>query len=432
MQGNKNTLTGIIDVAMIPTLVNRNDIDSIVSNYGMVIMDECQSAASNSSIYVMEKIKAKYIYGVGATIKRSDKLDKIIFMLLGPIRHKYTALQKAQDFNIKHYFILRFTHVVDYEKSDDINKKFKLLFSNKLRNKQIVDDVLDSFSNSKNILVITKYKEHTKHLYEELSNKVNNVYLIYGDISEKDNINTINTINNLDDTTNFIIVATGQKIGVGFNMPKLNTLFLATPVSDPSKYEQYLGRIDRIYKNKDEVYVYDYVDSHIPVFNNMYSKRLSVYKKCAYSLYNTQIDKQDVNKIYGYDNYREIFERDLVEARNRIIISSSSLDEEKLVRILQLLKLKLEQGIIVSFVLNNLDSIFNNSDYTYRLISKIKELGISVIEKDDFFENFCVIDEDLLWHGNIELIGKSDIYAISIRINDQKAVEEILELTFKQ
>lgn len=433
LQGNTNTLTGIVDIAMVPTLVNRDNISDILDNYGMVIMDECQSAASNSSIFVMDKVKAKYIYGVSATIKRSDNLDKIINMLLGPVRHRYTAKEKANDFGIEHYFIPRFTRVVNYEiNQNDITKQFKLLFSNKVRNEQIINDVFSSYNNSRNILVIIKFKEHTKLLYDELNKQLENVYLIYGDNSEKENNNIIEIINKLDDSGNFVIVATGQKVGVGFNMPRLNTLFLTAPVSDPSRFEQYLGRIDRIYKNKKEVLVYDYVDSHIPIFNNMYNKRLKVYKKCAYSLFDENTTKQEVNKIYSYNNYQEVFERDLIEAKSRIIISSSSIDLDKYERIIELLKPKQEQGITITIVTNNPDNIFNNNpDYTFHILNKYRNLGINTLIKDDYLENYCVIDEDILWHGSIEFLGKDDIYTSSIRIGDSQAIQELLELTFK-
>lgn len=50
---------------------------------------------------------------VSATPKRGDSLDRIIYMLLGPLRHRFTALERAQEQGIGHYFVPRYTRVVD-------------------------------------------------------------------------------------------------------------------------------------------------------------------------------------------------------------------------------------------------------------------------------------------------------------------------------
>ena len=88
LHGNKNTLTGIIDVAMVGSMYSRGKFNERINSYGMVIMDECHHAASNTSMELLQKINAKYVYGVSATPKRGDSLDRIIYMLLGPLRHR--------------------------------------------------------------------------------------------------------------------------------------------------------------------------------------------------------------------------------------------------------------------------------------------------------------------------------------------------------
>ncbi len=72
LHGNKNTLTGIVDVAMVGSMYSQRNILMNVNSYGMVIMDECHHAASNTSIELLQKINAKYVYGVSATPKRGD------------------------------------------------------------------------------------------------------------------------------------------------------------------------------------------------------------------------------------------------------------------------------------------------------------------------------------------------------------------------
>ena len=89
-------MTGIIDIAMAGSLRKKGEWHPLLEQYGMVIVDECHHAASNTIANVLKNVKAKYVYGVTATPKRADGLEKINYMLIGPIRYSYTAKEKAK------------------------------------------------------------------------------------------------------------------------------------------------------------------------------------------------------------------------------------------------------------------------------------------------------------------------------------------------
>lgn len=91
LHGSKNTLTGSVDIAMVGSMYSKGKFQNLKHAYGMVIVDECHHAASHMYMEVLQKINAKYVYGVSATPKRGDHLDKIIYMMLGPLRHRFTA-----------------------------------------------------------------------------------------------------------------------------------------------------------------------------------------------------------------------------------------------------------------------------------------------------------------------------------------------------
>ena len=78
-------------------------------------------------------------------------------------------------------------------------------------------------------------------------------------------------LTNIPDTEERLLLATGQYIGVGFDDPSLDTLFLAMPFSFKGKMAQYAGRLHRLYEGKSEVRIYDYVDINIPVLVKMFS-----------------------------------------------------------------------------------------------------------------------------------------------------------------
>ncbi|MEF1284841.1 hypothetical protein QTN94_12900 [Vibrio sp. M250220] len=90
--------------------------------------------------------------------------------------------------------------------------------------------------------------------------------------------------------TTQVLVATGRFIGEGFDLPRLDTLVLALPVSWKGALVQYVGRIQREYDGKTEIRVIDYVDMKIPMLARMYSKRSRGYKALGFdeSAFNMQ------------------------------------------------------------------------------------------------------------------------------------------------
>nr|MDT0253129.1 hypothetical protein [Endozoicomonas sp.] len=65
-------------------------------------------------------------------------------------------------------------------------------------------------------------------------------------------------------------------------LPKLDTLFLALPVSWKGTLAQYAGRIHREHEGKTEVVIYDYTDSAVPMLARMKQRREKGYKNLGY------------------------------------------------------------------------------------------------------------------------------------------------------
>ena len=103
LQGGQNTLTGILDVAMIPSLGKSERLEELVQSYGMVLMDECHHTGADTDTAVLRSVTAKYVYGLTATPKRDDGQDRKIFLQFGPIRFWYTAKDRAKKQGIGKY-----------------------------------------------------------------------------------------------------------------------------------------------------------------------------------------------------------------------------------------------------------------------------------------------------------------------------------------
>lgn len=206
---------------------------------------------------------------------------------------------------------------------------------------------------------------------------------------------------------------------------------LAAPVSFEGRLEQYVGRLHRDYTGKKDVVVYDYIDSHIKVFENMYAKRLRTYKRLGYSLIsNMVLEKQTANAIYDSGNYSDIFEQDLVEAEKRIIISSPQITQDKIDRMICVTRQRVEAGCKITVItINPEGTVYGSTAHYYSMIRQMEEAGAQVIVKDEVDEHFALIDDELVWHGGMNLLGKEDVWDNLMRIKSASVAEELLELS---
>ncbi|WP_334195781.1 TOTE conflict system archaeo-eukaryotic primase domain-containing protein [Muricomes intestini] len=241
LKGGRDTMTGIIDIAMIGSLYKKGAFHERINTYGMVIMDECHHAASSTAQEVLKKVNARYVYGVSATPIRSDSLEKINYLLLGSVRHKYTALERAEDQGIDHFVYPRYTRVINVSAArGDINAAYALISNSEVRNELILTDIKDCMKNGRTPLILTKYKEHAKFIYDSVQEDADCVFILYGDNSTKENDSVRRQLKAIPQEKSLILVATGQKVGEGFDYPRLDTLMLAAPVSFPGRLEQYV------------------------------------------------------------------------------------------------------------------------------------------------------------------------------------------------
>ena len=421
--------TGIIDFAMIGSAYHGGAYFENIDSYGMVLVDECHHMGSQQAQELMKRIHAKYIYGLTATPNRSDRLDDIVYMLLGPVRHKYTAKEQADEQGLERLMYPRFTRVVDIsEEKTDIFKADNLIAESTVRNEQIVNDVVDAVNAGRTPVILTKLKRHAELLANLLKDKAEHVFLIYGGQTPKQNKKIKDEMLRTLRSESLILVATGQKIGEGFNFPRLDTLMLAAPIRFEGRLTQYVGRLNRVYEGKKDVVVYDYVDLHIPIFDRQYRSRLKTYKGLGYRVVSDVVsDKQRANAIYDGSNYMEVFERDLVEANSEIVISSPNLRQSKVNRFISLLKSRQEAGVKVYVSTMQPNEIgYEETMEMEFAINALRENGIKVRTIESTGERFAVIDRRLVWHGGMNLLGRAEDCDNLIRVESGKAAEELL------
>ncbi len=413
LQGAHDTLTGIVDVAMIRSLKKKDGFHPKLKEYAQVYFDECHHAASDSAIEVLQEINAKYVYGVTATPKRGDGKEKINEFLLGPIRYRFTAKDRAEEQNINHLVYPRFTRTVKphhLSKTPYGNDAYELIRNNDVRDEQIIRDVADCVQAGRTPVVLTKYVDHAKKLSERLKTYADRLILLTGANGTKARRAQVEELNKVDNSDSLILVGTGSLLGEGFDFPRLDTLFMATPVSGENVVEQYVGRLNRDYDGKENVIVYDYVDSHIPKFDKMYSARMKAYKKIGYELcVNMDGEKQKANAIYDIENYAETYWKDLEEANSAVVVSSPRLNNQKVDRIIKILGKRRELGVKVTIVTWHPDAYkYGKDDVRMELMERLRKAGFEIRLVEESCEHYAVIDNEIVWYGSVNLLSKED------------------------
>ena len=437
LQGAHDSMTGIIDIAMAGSLCKNGKYHKMMNEYGLVLIDECHHSASETIANVLKEVKAKYVYGVTATPKRGDGLEKINYMLIGPIRYSYTAKEKAKEQGIQHLVYPRFTMTVPPRGviTDKMhpNEAYEIIHNNDVRDEQIIEDVKNCVAAGRTPVVLSRYKDHSEKFYERLKNYADHVFLMTGNNSKKEHRKILEQMHQVDKNESLILIATGSLVGEGFDFPRLDTLFMATPVSFRGVVEQYAGRLNRDYAGKENVIIYDYVDNHIPMFNNMYMKRLKAYKQIGYEFGDgLQTVKQTVNAIYDGNNYSENYHKDLLDSNKNIIISSPVISGSKVYELINMLKEKQMSGVQVTIVTWTPDSYgFGDAAYWMQLHEDMRRAGFYIRTVEEYCDRFAVIDQEVVWYGNINLLAKDKVDDSIMRVRSKGIAGELLEITFR-
>jgi superfamily II DNA or RNA helicase len=300
--GGKTARTGCVDVAVIQSLYRHDEVRDFVAEYGQVIVDECHHIAAFSFEQVMKQVKAKYVLGLTATPTRKDGHHPIIYMQCGPLRFHQSAKTMTDATPFEHRVMPRHTDfrmtlgmpsTQDSDAADaadelTIQDVYAALLHDEARNTLILADLVHALTAGRSPLLLTNRTEHLKLFATQLSQVaaiakvVTHIFVMKGGMGKKQRQAMAEALAVVPEDESRVILATGSYIGEGFDDARLDTLFLAMPISWKGTLQQYVGRLHRLHDNKRVVQVYDYVDSHVPMLARMYERRVRGYTAIGY------------------------------------------------------------------------------------------------------------------------------------------------------
>ncbi len=432
LDSTSNTLHGVIDIALMQSCFENGEVRPFVREYGMVIVDECHHVSSITFENVLRHITAHHVYGLTATPIRKDGLQPIIFMQCGPIRFSADAKTQIQKQSFLRYLVPRFT---SYRSVTENRQSFALLSQSlaesELRNTLIVEDVLNAVTAGRTPIILTGRTSHVKLLSEMLKPHISHVIQLTGEGTAKSKREILQGLHDIPQNSPLVIVATGKYVGEGFDYPRLDTLFLALPISWKGLVAQYAGRLHRENEGKADVRIYDYIDIHEPVCESMYRKRLKGYSVIGYRVLSkdcqTLFDATEglqssphEEQIFNGITFCHPFIKELKASRQSIVISSPKLYHMERNKFVNILKELQRDGIEVAIL-----TLTENEQSDY-----LRRQGLFVKIVPELSLCSCVMDKSSVWYGSINILGYPTEEDNIIRIKDIRLAEEFLDVIY--
>ena len=223
------------------------------------------------------------------------------------------------------------------------------------------------------------------------------------------------------------LIATGRYIGEGFDEPRLDTLFMAIPISWKGTLQQYAGRLHRLYDKKREVRIYDYIDIHVPMLEKMYQKRLTGYASIGYKVRAESIPDESVDIIFDNQTFLPVYKNDLLNAEREILIVSPFVTKRRVSQMLPFLNAALDRKVKVGIVTRPLADFKEKDRPTLEeTLALLVTAGVQVIFKSNIHQKFAICDQKIVWYGSINLLSFGRAEESIMRLESASIADELL------
>jgi superfamily II DNA or RNA helicase len=286
-RGKTTTRTGRLDIAMLPSLARHENPAEVFAQYGLVIVDECHHVPAVSFEALLKACTCRHIVGLTATPQRKDGLERLMHLQCGPLRH---SLAETREEAVPRVVFVRkssFQVEPNLGPKPPLHEVWQALVEDAGRTEQIASDIWSSMSEGRSPLVLSDRKAHLEKIEAAVGRLRGAAEVSVFRFSSSDGVKRRREIRaeleaRAAEGSRFVIFATAALVGEGFDLPRLDTLFLAMPLSFKGRLIQYAGRLHRAHADKTEIRVYDYLDENHPITLAMFRRRAAAYRQMGY------------------------------------------------------------------------------------------------------------------------------------------------------
>jgi len=292
--GGRRKLTGVVDIAMLPTLARHDEISELTHGYGHIVIDECHHVAAAAYDHSVKRIGAQFWLGLTATPVRRDGLGELVTWQLGPVRHTLapdepgtlldTLTEQAGPRRVLHVHETDFRcSGIDLSAPGALAEVHRALVADHDRNAQLVADITAALARGRNCLVLTRRVAHIEALTTMLIGRGHHPLVLQGGMTTAKRRAAVDELADTRAGDGVLVVGTTPFIGEGFDAPALDTLFLAAPVSFDGLLVQCAGRVVRAAPGKDTAEVHDYHDQSVPILATSLQRRMPGYRTLGFT-----------------------------------------------------------------------------------------------------------------------------------------------------
>ena len=273
-----------IVLSMVQSLSMKEYPEDTFESFGLAVFDECHHLGAEVFSRSMQKVSSKYMLGLSATPKRKDGLSKVFEWYMGDIVYKDE--KKNEDYAEVQLIECKFDELsynkeeLNFRKEPCMPKMINNICGYKPRTELIIELTKKHQKEGRYVLILSDRREHLNLMYKMLEGYSRGFYV--GGM-KPDQLR--------ESQEQDILLATFSMASEGMDIPKLNTVILASPKSD---VEQSVGRIFRQKANvrKFHPLIVDIQDT-FSMFKNQSNKRVILYHKLNFTIFK---DGEEIKK----------------------------------------------------------------------------------------------------------------------------------------
>lgn len=273
-----------IVLASIQCMSMKNYSSEILNQFGTMIVDEVHRSGTEVFSKALMCCTPRYSIGLSATVERKDGMENAFKWFVGDVVYSHkeqfdnVEVQRIKFKNLDQSYCQEY---LINNTSPNMAKMINNIVECSSRNKLIVDIIVNQLqiNPNRNVLLLSDRRGHLQEMKKLLSLQNIDSGFYMGGMKP----------NELEESSKKnVILATFSFASEGFDLPKLNTLILASP---KSSIEQSVGRILRSKDESMHPLVFDICDQ-FSLFHALSKKRYTFYKQSKYKIINI---KHDVN-----------------------------------------------------------------------------------------------------------------------------------------
>uniref|UniRef100_A0A6C0C5S8 Helicase ATP-binding domain-containing protein n=1 Tax=viral metagenome TaxID=1070528 RepID=A0A6C0C5S8_9ZZZZ len=289
-----------IVLGMLQSISMKEYANNLFEQFGLAIFDEAHHLSAEVFSRAMKVISPKYTLGLSATIKRADNTHHVFQWYLGNI--VYESPEEINNHRVE-------TRLIHYISEDPKYCKIQTIYNGTICRPKMVNQICEYkprtdlilnylykyYDEGRTVLILSERRQHlidmmdliNEHYKEEVAG------LYIGGIHPE----------LLEQTSKLrCILGSYQMFSEGADIPSLDTVILASPVSS---VEQSVGRIFRKYGEYHKL-ILDIIDENIPCFEKQSKKRVKLYKSKKYELYDDDSEEKIDYKTRAKKKKKEV------------------------------------------------------------------------------------------------------------------------------